>query len=86
MERLAWDGKFDNLTETRWMVTWRAAAVSKGRWDRVLWLASEWTPSRLLGSPFMNYWYKPYVMISNPLMRVHCCYCARGVGAVLGFG
>ena len=31
------DGKFDKPTETRWMVTWRAAAVLKGRWDQVLW-------------------------------------------------
>ena len=40
------------------MVTWRAAAVSERRWDRVLWLASEWAPRKRLGSPFMNYWYK----------------------------
>ena len=84
---IVWDGKFDKPTETRWMVTWRAAAVLEGRWDQVLWLASEWAPSKLLGNPLLNYWWcKPYVMLSNPMMRVHCCYCARGEGTVLGFG
>ena len=84
---IVWDGEFDKPTETRWMVTWRAAAVLEGRWDQVLWLASEWAPSKLLGNPLLNYWWcKPYVMLSNPMMRVHCCYCARGEGTVLGFG
>ena len=34
---IVWDGEFDKPTETRWMVTWRAAAVLEGRWDQVLW-------------------------------------------------
>ena len=29
-------------------------------------------PRKLLGNPFMNYWYKPYVMLSNPFMRARC--------------
>ena len=87
MGRLAWDGKFDKPTETCWMVTWGAAAVPEGRWDRVLWFASDWEPSKLLGNPFMYYWHKPDVMLSNPLTRVHCCYyCTRREGAVIGFG
>ena len=53
---IVWDGESDKPTETRWMVM----------------LASMWAPSKLLQSPFMNYWYEPYVMLSNPLMRVHC--------------
>ena len=69
---IVWDGKFDKPTETRWMVTWGAAAVPEGRWDRVLWFASDWAPSKLLGNPFVYYWFKPYVMLSNPLIRVHC--------------
>ena len=84
---IVWDGKFDKPTETRWMVTWGAAAVPEGRWDRVLWFASDWEPSKLLGNPFMYYWHKPDVMLSNPLTRVHCCYyCTRREGAVIGFG
>ena len=82
---IAWDGKFDKSTDARSMVTWRAAAVLGGRWDQVIWLASERAPRKLLGNPFMNYWYTPYVMLSNPFMRMHCkfCYyCARGEGAV----
>ena len=38
---IGWDGKFDKLTETRWMVTWRTAAVLEGGRDQVLWLATE---------------------------------------------
>ena len=47
---------------------------SKGGGDKCfgLWLASEWAPSKLLGDPFVNLWYKPNVMLSNPPIRVHC--------------
>ena len=68
-----WDDKF---TETRGMVTWRAAAVVEGRWEQALWLASGWAPRNSLGNPLVNYWYKPYVMLSNPLMRVRCKFAA----------
>ena len=44
-----------------------------------LWLASEWAPSKLLGNPFMNYWYKPYLML-NPLMRVRCKFATAVLG------
>lgn len=69
---IVWEGNFDKSCETRWMVTWRTAGVLEERWDPHLWLASERAPIKLLGNPFMDYWYKSYVLLSSPAMRVHC--------------
>ena len=56
------------------MVTWRAAAVLEGRWDQVVWALACFRvgTEQIAWGPLMNYWHMPYVMLSNPLMRVHC--------------
>lgn len=66
-----WDIKFIKPAETRWMVIWDGMVLLDARWDEVTWVFSVWAPTKLLGTPFINYWYKPYVMLQNPLMRVH---------------
>ena len=68
---VAWSEKFIRPAETRWMVMWEGATILDRRWDYVTWIFSQWAPSKLLGTPSMNYWSKPYVMLNNPLMRVH---------------
>ena len=69
------------------MVTWRTAAVLEGQWDQVRCLASEWALSKRVGNPFMNYWYKPNVMLSNQLnaSAVQVCYYAPVEGGVVDF-
>ena len=61
--------------------------VFEGRWDQVLWALDCFRvgTEHTAWGPYMDDWYKPYVMLSNPFMRMHCkfCYyCARGEGAV----
>ena len=72
------DGKFDKPTETRSVVTWRAAAVLEGRCVQVLsgfcfrvgTAQTAWEPVYKLFTQ------KPYVMLSNPLVRVRCKFSA----------
>ena len=67
---IVWDGKFDKATETGWMVTWRGAAVLEGWGDRAMACFQLGTAQTAWEA--MNYWYDPYVMLSNPLRGVHC--------------
>ena len=48
--------------------------VFEGRWDQVLWALDCFRvgTEHTAWGPYMDHWYKPYVMLSNPFMRVHC--------------
>ena len=47
--------KFAKPAETRWMVIWQGAAMLEERWDQVTWIFAVWAPTKLLGTPFINY-------------------------------
>lgn len=70
-----WSSKFIKPAETRWMVVWDAAALLEERWDEVRWLHLEWAAAKLLGTPFMDYWFKSLCMLDDPLIRVHAKFC-----------
>lgn len=35
----------------------------------------EWAAAKLLGTPFMDYWFKSLCMLDDPLVRVHAKIC-----------
>ena len=83
-----WDGNFDKPTETRWVVTRRAAAVLEGRWDQVLWALAcfrvsteqtAWGPGNELPLRALR-----DAQQSADACALQVCYCARREGAVLG--
>ena len=43
------------------------------RWDQVCWLFFDWSLCQLqvIATPMAKYWFMPYLMLNNPLMRVH---------------
>eukprot|EP00752_Nemacystus_decipiens_P006816 g6119.t1 len=66
-----WLHKFVRPAETRWMVIWLGAAMLEGRWDEVVWLFAEWAPLKLLGTPLLQYWYRPMTQLKQPRIRLH---------------
>lgn len=58
------------------MVIWEGAIILEERWDAVRWVFNEWAPQKLLGTPFMSYWYKSMVMLKNPMIRLHAKFAA----------
>ncbi|CAN0467373.1 unnamed protein product, partial [Ectocarpus sp. 8 AP-2014] len=80
-----WKSKFIRPAETRWMVVWEGAEVLEDRWEEVRWLHSEWAAQQLLGTPFMDYWFKALCMLDNPLIRVHAKFCVALRKVVLGW-
>ena len=58
------------------------SSVSLGKlWDEVKWLCSEWLLSKVFGTRFMSYFYRPCVMLKFRFMKVRCKFAARGDGA-----
>ena len=85
---IVWDAKFDKPTDTRWMVTWRAAAVLEGRWDQVLWALTCFRVRT--EQPALGPVYELLVQAlrdaqqSADARALQVCYCARGEGACSG--
>lgn len=77
--------KVHRPAETRWMVIWDGAARLLDRWDEVTWLHRDWAATQLLGTPFMDYWFKSLCMLKNPLIRLHAMFCVALREAILNW-
>lgn len=80
-----WKHKFIRPAETRWMVIWDGAAVLEERWEEVRWLHLDWAAAKILGTPYIDYWFKSACMMDAPLMRVHAKFCVALRKAVLSW-
>ena len=67
---VTWTKSFIKPGETRWIVIWEGVRLLDERWPEVQWLASERTPSKLLGTPFQDYWMQPHFMLGDLVLGV----------------
>lgn len=73
---VVWKRRFvePDLSSTKWLLAiLDGARRLDRRWDQVCWIFFEWSLCQLqvIATPMAKYWFMPYLMLKNPLMRVH---------------
>ena len=79
---VTWKRRFvepDHASKTGWLLSiLDGARRLDRRWDEVCWIFFDWSMSQLqvIATPMAKYWFMPYLMLNNPLMRVHAKFVA----------